>query len=306
MQDCGKTGRAAARHSRCIYFAHECHKTAERLSLFHINCTIVGCAISPRRQAGRQITVNLHTSCGFSVNVRQPYDTRTIVFSVGAGLLQDVVAELQGYHKWGRVTVVQTSWIVVHFVAFLRSCAINCKVIAWQSRGSLAAFTGKVCVRVLTLVIQMLCMSYSSKNSTNLSTTNEVCTTDSWTHLRQSCKSASPFCDSLAHECKTIVQASYGRLKFGENPHEECNFICDLLHGLTPSENHTDKWSYEWFETCFTRKFCLCIQTISTALLGICMCAQIIQRCRLWHPNSAFYAIFSISGCYGKYHILLL
>ena len=70
-------------------------------------------------------------------------------------------------------------------------------------------------------------------------TTNEVRTTDARSQLGQSCKSASSSCDSPVHEGKIIVRASYSCFTFSENPHEVFNFVCDLLHGLMPAENHT-------------------------------------------------------------------
>ena len=42
-----------------------------------------------------------------------------IVLLSGAGLLSDVLAQLQDCRKCGRVTVVQTSWAVVQLVAIL-------------------------------------------------------------------------------------------------------------------------------------------------------------------------------------------
>ena len=50
----------------------------------------------------------------------------------------------------------------------------------------------------------------------------------------QFCKSALPSCDNFAYERKRIKPALYCCLKFYENPHEICNFICNLQHGLTP------------------------------------------------------------------------
>ena len=57
-----------------------------------------------------------HTSCRFSLNVRHPYDARTLVLRSHAGLSQDVLAELQSYRKYGGRTVVRTLWVVIQFV----------------------------------------------------------------------------------------------------------------------------------------------------------------------------------------------
>ena len=80
-----------------------------------------------------------------------------------------------------------------------------------------------------------------------------VRTTDALPHLRQSCKSAWPSCDSLARERKTIVRPSYSCLRFRENPHEVCNIVCGLLNGLTTAENRKAKRSYDCCETGLNR-----------------------------------------------------
>ena len=46
------------------------------------------------------------------------------------------------------------------------------------------------------------------KNATKSTTTNEIRMTDARLHLRQSCKSARPSCDSLSRERKTTVLVS--------------------------------------------------------------------------------------------------
>ena len=71
------------------------------------------------RPCGRSQT-KLHTSGRFSLNVRRPYDARTLVLRSHAGLSPDVLVELQDCRKCGRATVVQTSWVVGRFVGFLR------------------------------------------------------------------------------------------------------------------------------------------------------------------------------------------
>ena len=67
------------------------------------------------RPCGRSQT-KLHISGIFSLNVRRPYDARTLVLRSRAGLSSDVLVELQDCRKCGRATVVQTSLVVARFV----------------------------------------------------------------------------------------------------------------------------------------------------------------------------------------------
>ena len=82
------------------------------------------------------------------------------------------------------------------------------------------------------------------QDTTNSTTIHEVGRAAAPPHLRQSCNCASTSGDSPAGECKTIMRASNSCLTLSENPHEVVNFVCDLLHSLTPAENRMVKRSY--------------------------------------------------------------
>ena len=64
----------------------------------------------------------LHTSCGFSRNLRQLYDGRTIVLRSRARLSQDGHADLQDCRKCGSASVVRTR-------GFISSCTF-CSILA--------------------------------------------------------------------------------------------------------------------------------------------------------------------------------
>ena len=81
----------------------------------------------------------LPTSCGFSLNLRQLCNARTVVLSSRTRLLQDGLADLHDCHKCSRASVMWTQLVVVHFVAFLpqlcNKAQGHCTVITQQSWG---------------------------------------------------------------------------------------------------------------------------------------------------------------------------
>ena len=114
------------------------------------------------RPCSRLLT-KLHTSIPFSLNVRQPYHARKIVMHSRTGLLSDVLAKLQDCRMCSRSTIMQTSWAVLWFVAFLRQphnkMHVHCTVNVWQS----CSICGwNAWVPALALVVPTPCVSYSS------------------------------------------------------------------------------------------------------------------------------------------------
>ena len=86
----------------------------------------------------------VHTSCRFSLNVRQPCDGRTIVLHSLTRLSQDVLADLEDCRKGGCALVVQASWLVVCFLAFLQQPCNQAQCHFTVSGGSLATLAGEI------------------------------------------------------------------------------------------------------------------------------------------------------------------
>ena len=78
----------------------------ELLSLFHANRTTVLPCDLPQASDSRQNSI---PHVDFSLNVRHPYDSRTLVLCSRAVLSPDVLAGLQSYCKYGGRKVVRTS-----------------------------------------------------------------------------------------------------------------------------------------------------------------------------------------------------
>ena len=118
-----------------------------------------------------------------------------------------------------------------------------------------------------TITVQWPCALFHGcrKNPTNRTSTHEVRPTVARPHLWQSCNCASISGDSPARERNTSVRASYGCLTFSKKKlHEECHFVCDLPHGLTPATNRTTNRSHDWCETDLTAN-----ESITTCLFKI-------------------------------------
>ena len=93
------------------------------------------------RPCGRSQT-KLNTSNWFSLNVRQPYDARTIVLRSWTGLSSDVLAMLQVRPCDNRANFM--SCRTVRDVQQPCNIIIKRKFIAQLLRGSLAAFAGEM------------------------------------------------------------------------------------------------------------------------------------------------------------------
>ena len=74
--------------------------------------------------------------------------------------------------------------------------------------------------------------------------------------------------DSPTCECKTIVQASYGCLKFDENPPEVCNFVINLPHGLMPAKITWPNHCTIYVKQIWPITSCLCNKYIMHHLMG--------------------------------------
>ena len=86
-----------------------------------------------------RLQTKLHTSCGFSTNLRRLYDARTIVLCSWAGLSQGGLQICKTCHKWGHASVLRTALVVVRFTAFLlqpcNKAQGHCRIIVQQSSG---------------------------------------------------------------------------------------------------------------------------------------------------------------------------
>ena len=126
-----KIGRCENFPFYCIYFNI---LNPSPLSLFHFIGTIIWLCDFPQ-VSGR--AADRRQKCiprGFSLKVRQEYDAQRIVLCSLAGLLPEVLVELQDCSKCGRVNFMG---VVIQFLAFLRQPCNKaqdyCRVITLQS-----------------------------------------------------------------------------------------------------------------------------------------------------------------------------